>query len=164
VSDYKIVDNFLPTEDFKAIQNIFLTKDGEFPWYFIESVSGLSDDTDCYFEHHFYDMCTVHSNWFEAIKTFILPRMDMMSLIRCKANLFPQTKELHRYKMHTDQDTPHKGAVYSLNTCNGFTVLEDGTEIKSVANRMLFFDSSELHGSTSCTDANRRVNFNFNFL
>ena len=59
---------------------------------------------------------------------------------------------------------PHKGAIFYINTNNGFTVLEDGTEIASVSNRLLLFNPSEPHHSTSCTDVKRRVNINFNYL
>ena len=43
-------------------------------------------------------------------------------------------------------------------------VLEDGTEIESRANRVLLFDPSKPHHSTSCTSDKRRVNININYL
>ena len=42
--------------------------------------------------------------------------------------------------------------------------LEDGTEIESRANRVLLFDPSKPHHSTSCTNDKRRVNININYL
>ena len=44
------------------------------------------------------------------------------------------------------------------------TVLEDGTECESVANRLLLFDATKPHHSTTCTDQKRRVNINVNYM
>ena len=65
---------------------------------------------------------------------------------------------------HIDMAFPHKGGIFYITSNNGFTVLEDGTEIASVSNRLLLFNPSEPHHSTSCTDVKRRVNINFNYL
>jgi len=55
-------------------------------------------------------------------------------------------------------------ALLSINTCNGFTVLEDGTKIESKRNRLLLIDGSTKHASTTCTDAQIRVNVGVNFF
>jgi hypothetical protein len=80
-----------------------------------------------------------------------------------KANLFPSTEELKENAFHIDTDIPHKGALFYINTCNGFTILEDGTRIESVSNRMLLFDSAKPHASTNCTDQPSRINININY-
>ena len=54
--------------------------------------------------------------------------------------------------------------MFYLNDNDGVTVLNDGTEVESVANRLLLFDASKPHHSTTCTDADRRVNLNFNYF
>ena len=61
---------------------------------------------------------------------------------------------------------PYAGIIGILyfNANDGVTVLEDGTEVESVPNRILLFDSSRPHHSTTCTNANRRVNLNFNYF
>ena len=59
---------------------------------------------------------------------------------------------------------PHKGFLFYVNTNNGFTILEDGTKVESIANRALFFDSSKSHKSTTCTDEDIRVNININYV
>ena len=58
----------------------------------------------------------------------------------------------------------HKGAILYINDNNGKTILEDGTEIESKANRLLLFDASKPHNSTSCTDAKSRINININYF
>ena len=56
----QIVDNFLPPEEFKLIEDIFLYDSGHvwFPWYFASHV-GARDTTGesdgFYFMHNFYD-------------------------------------------------------------------------------------------------------------
>ena len=59
---------------------------------------------------------------------------------------------------------PHKTGIFSINTCNGYTKLEDGTKIDSVANRMLLFDASRPHTPSTTTDQTVRVNINFNYF
>ena len=78
--------------------------------------------------------------------------------------MFPNTEKLHEHGMHVDYDYPHKAAILSINTCDGYTKLEDGTKIDSVANRMLIFDGSTLHTSTNTTDQTVRININFNYF
>ena len=65
---------------------------------------------------------------------------------------------------HFDLSFPHKGAIFYVNTNDGFTVLEDGTEIKSIENRVLLFDPSTKHHSTTCTDKKVRITINFNYF
>ena len=65
---------------------------------------------------------------------------------------------------HIDFDFSHKGAILYINSCNGYTKLEDGTKIDSVANRILFFDPSTPHCSTTTSDTTARFNINFNYF
>jgi hypothetical protein len=58
----------------------------------------------------------------------------------------------------------NKYTVFSLNTCDGFTSLEDGTKIESIENRLLLFDSNKPHASSTCTNAKARFNMNFNYF
>ena len=50
-----------------------------------------------------------------------------------------------------------------MNTCNGYTKLKKGGKVKSVANRMLIFDSDLEHAGFTCTDEQNRVVVNFNY-
>ena len=56
------------------------------------------------------------------------------------------------------------GAIFYVNTNDGLTVLDNEVEIDSVSNRLLVFDGSTMHHSTTCTNQKRRVNINFNFM
>ena len=66
--------------------------------------------------------------------------------------------------MHVDYPFPHRNAVFSINTCDGYTKLEDGTKVESVANRMVTFPGNIEHRGTSCTDKKIRVVINFNYF
>ena len=90
--------------------------------------------------------------------------MKIKSLIRVKANLYPNQSIKEINEMHVDYDYKHKGAIFSVNTNNGGTLLKDGTKIDSLENRMLFFDASEEHDSVNCTDEKVRVNINLNYF
>ena len=94
----------------------------------------------------------------------LLERLGADHLIRIKANLYPNTEILHEHPMHIDYNYLHSGAILSLNTCDGYTKLKDGTKINSIANRVLLFDASEEHCSTTTTDNFARVNININYL
>jgi len=156
---HKIIDNFLDKEPFKAIQKIFTSE--YFPWYFNEKVNDFDKET--YFTHMIYNEFISTSPHFNTIINLVL-RLQPKSLIRIKANLYLKTKKLITHAPHVDYPFSHKGAIFYLNTNNGKTILENGKKIDSVANRILFFDASKEHSSTSCTDEKRRLNINFNFF
>ena len=81
-----------------------------------------------------------------------LEKLNIKSLIRVKANLYPYSGEtLYEHGMHSDDDFSHRAAILSLNTCDGYTKLEDGTKVESIANRMLIFDGNQKHCSTTTT-------------
>ena len=67
----------------------------------------------------------------------LLSKLEAKCLLRIKANFFPNTETLREHSMHVDYDFSHSGALLSLNTCDGYTKLKDGTKINSIANRVL---------------------------
>jgi hypothetical protein len=90
---------------------------------------------------------------------------QIKSVIRCRANYFPHTADkVHEYATHVDYNFPHTAAILSLNTCDGYTKLEDGTKIPSVDNQMLFSDGSKKHCSTTTTNSTARFNIVINFI
>lgn len=158
---HKIIDNLLAEEQFTHLQNNMLGS--SFPWFFSGSVADEEENDYGYFVHEFYDGCFAKSHHIELILP-LLEQLDLKALIRCKANAFLKTEQLIQHPMHVDLPYEHKGAIFYLNTCDGKTVLENGEVIDSVANRLLLFDSSRPHASTTTTDAQRRVNININFM
>ena len=89
---------------------------------------------------------------------------NFKTLIRVKINAYPYTNVVKEHNGHIDFDYEHVGAVFSLNTCDGYTKFSDGTKSESIANRIVFFDASKEHSSTTTSNAKLRYNINFNFL
>ena len=158
---YKVIDNFLPKEEFNNIKNIIMG--GSFSWYYNSFVANEEDVDNFYFTHLFFDNLKVNSNHYEILNP-ILEKLEIKALIRAKGNLYSSTEQLIEHKKHCDYDFEHKGAIFYVNTNNGFTILEDGTKIESVENRVLMFNPNKLHNSTNCTDKQPRVNVNFNYF
>jgi len=180
--NYKIVDDFLPEAFFYLLYNNILDHKRSFTWHYLSSVSQEQSSDGCYFVHIFYGDPFLwpggNENFRNGISQFfyefISPTINYMmstgdewelkSLMRCKSNLYPQTDKIKEHDWHSDREFSHKGSILYLNTNNGYTILEDGTKIESIANRMLFFDPSIKHKSTTCTDKSCRLNINFNYF
>ena len=160
---YEVIDNFLPQEDFNRLADILHQ---QMPFYYQKEINTEHKDSNDFYMTHMlfnieYDPC--HSTFYKDYK-IILDKLKIKSLMRMKINLYPRTENIEVHDQHYDYDYEHKGCLFSFNTCNGGTILEDGTKIDSVANRALLFDPSKLHSSTSCTDDKVRLNMNINYF
>jgi hypothetical protein len=159
---FQIVDNYLPKEQFEVVRNIVSQE--EFYWQFIRSVaSNTANVDDFYFTHVLYDNEPL-SQYYNDIYNIFKDRLDIKALKRIKANLYTRTETLINHAIHRDYDYSHKGAIYYINSNDGFTVLEDGTKVESKENRILLFDPCSIHNSTTCTDKQARLNINFNYF
>ena len=163
--EYEVIDNFLEPEKFKILTDTILGS--AFPWYITEDIAGseieIKNKDHWAFTHGFYHKHQIHSSFFEQLLV-VIDKLQIKSLIRIKANLYPKTDKLIEHDFHIDYEYPHKSGLYSLNTNNGFTITEDEQKIESVANRMIIFDASKFHKSTTCTDENFRANIVFNYF
>jgi hypothetical protein len=155
----KIIDNFIPEKDYKTISSVIMSND--FPFYFQDKVA-FERDKNFYFTHEFFNERKVKSDFFNLLDP-ILDKISISNLLRIKANCFPSTEKMIKYEPHIDFSFKHNGAIYYINTCNGGTYIGDKF-IKSIANRLLLFDSSKLHQSTNCTDKKCRFNININYF
>ena len=167
---YEVIDNFLDKEYFDRLVTLFnVGDDGDssMPWYFQRKVetenSNIAENNLFYMTHLLYDKCRPVSSVYDHVIP-ILDQLKVKSVIRIKANLFPNTEILHEHLMHSDYPFSHSGAILYLNTCDGYTKFEDGTKINSVANRMMFFDPGEEHCSTTTTNVPARYNININYF
>jgi len=160
---YKIIDNFLHKEDFITLKNSIINK--EFSWYFQDLINGnhAKNDSTSYFTHLIYED-TSNSSIYPFIKKIFFNKLKIKSLIRIKCNCYPSTEKIRINKKHIDYDFEHQGAIFSLNTCDGFTSLNNGKKIDSVENRLLLFDANKPHASSTCTNAKARFNINFNYF
>ena len=186
--DVNVIDDFLPKEEFEKIRDTIVWSNG-FPLYFQNSVSAFNDNDNCkdngfwnwyathclYRDNHYdcpistdYKEDHIISTYFKMIYDAFIPRFKEMKIFtrlqRIKVNMYPYTTEVMEHDPHYDTDIPHRGALFSLNTCNGFTKLHEGTRIDSVANRLMLFYPHYMHNSSTTSDAPARYNINFNFV
>lgn len=161
---YKVIDNFLPKENFLNIKTTLFGKN--FPWYFYPDIAYTNKIS----KNHMFYMCHVfyatnsNSSFFDLIKTNLLNFIDIKALIRVKANFYPNQSIKKSNDPHIDYNFKHKGAIFSLNTNNGGTILKDGSKIDSIENRILFFDPSQMHDYENCSDQKTRINININYF
>ena len=159
---YIVEDNFLDQIDFENIKNLVM---GEtFPWYFKDYVANPGKHEVHFCWSHMFDIKSKAVSSFVKLLDPLFKKLKIKALIRVKANLYANQGKIIEHEKHSDFLFKHKGALFSLNTCDGFTVLEDGTKIQSVANRILLFDTSQPHHSSTCTDAKIRCNININYF
>jgi len=162
----KIIDNFLSDGDFVKLQSTMLSD--AFPWYYgnykvmDKEEYGFDEKYNFQFVHMFYMRHTIVSSGMDLLSP-IIQKINPSAIVRIKANLTPITNEKIVYDMHRDYEFEGKTAIFYINTNNGNTIFEDGTEIESIENRLIIFDSKKYHTGTSCTDEKVRCVINFNY-
>ena len=172
--DYEVIDNFLPQKEFREIQKIIINEDNipntspqtSLGWLYTSGIAKKNEQENWkyfYMIHSIYEYGIICSKFYEKLIP-VLEKLDVKALVRIKANLYPNSEELHEHEAHTDTNYPHMAAILYINTCNGYTKLKDGTKIDSIANRILLFDGSISHCSTTTTDQTARFNINFNYF
>ena len=161
---HKIIDNVLPKENFEDIKNFMLNCN--FSWNLTPVVTNQKENlpttASYYFTHEFWSGFNTEPQ--TQMFTLLLNIMECKAIIRIKGNLYPSTETIVHHDNHCDYEFPHKSGIFYINTNNGLTILEDKVEIKSIENRLLLFDASRPHRSTTCSDDKCRVNVNFNFF
>tara|TARA_E500000318_G_C3551214_1_gene208996 strand:- start:1124 stop:1618 length:495 start_codon:yes stop_codon:yes gene_type:complete len=163
--NYQVIDNFLPNKNFNLIKEMIF-KDN-FNWFYQPDVNYQNQNSEnmlFYFTHLFYGNDKPLSPHYNLIKENLISFLNVNSLIRIKANLYPNQHVKKTNGYHTDYDYPHKGAIFYLNTNNGRTLLNEQIKIDSIENRILLFDSYLPHDSENCTDQKVRVNININYF
>ena len=166
---FQVHDDWLPIDEFNELADFILG--WNFPWFHQKNVALPNTNEDDVTHNHYFTHNLVLTDQDEDMVSYLhepiwkyfqkgFPNID---IIRMKVNCFPATSQVYEHLSHTDYDYPHKGALLCLNTCNGYTKMEDGTKIESVANRMIFFDTSKPHSSTTCSDQPKRCNIVINY-
>ena len=155
----KVIDNFLSEYDFKQIQSVLMGP--WFQWYYNDFIVKKGDPF-FQFKHTFYNPSlgspSEHLSLFDICQT----KLGVKVLHRIKANLNPKTL-FHRGGGYHYDFKDMTTAILYINTNNGYTKIKGYGKVKSVANRMVIFDSNLEHQVVSCTDEKRRVVVNFNY-
>ncbi len=159
----QVFDNFLEQPYFDKLSKLLNSAD--FPWYTTKDISnkGQYFDKLYYQTHTFFQFHQIMSDYFSELRP-LFDKLEVKSLIRAKANLYPAKESLSEHGWHTDYDYENKTALLYINNTDGYTKFKDGTKVESVANRMLIFDSKKEHLSTNCTNDWARVNINLNYF
>ena len=155
----KVIDNFLEEDQFDHLQSIIFT-DG-FPWFYNNWQTHLHDGLYVFFHRFYSDPSGPSSSFFEMFD-HTLCKLGVKKLYRIKANLNPKTVFHRKSGYHIDYPNITTSILY-MNTNNGWTQFKKGKKIKSVANRMVIFDSNLEHKAVTCTDKKLRIVVNFNY-
>lgn len=161
---FTVIDNFLDPTDFKRLKDL-IVDNPDFPWFVTTNVTGREehDGKDYYFTHQFIKEGKNNSTFTQQLQVFF-DKLQIKNALRIKGNLYPATEKIIKHGNHTDCEFKNKAAVFHLNTNNGLTIFGDTYEVSSIENRIVLFDGSDIHRSTTCTDQYYRVNLNFNYF
>jgi len=160
----KIIDDYFNINSVKCLTETILSKD--FPWYYAPAVATEKESDSLY---NFYYTHIVYSNFkpnSQLFQEFFLPlieQLEVKSLVRIKVNMYPRTDTVYEHNEHTDYSYKHKGCILYLNTCDGYTKIEK-TVVNSVENRIVVFDPSISHNSSTCSNDRFRLTINFNYF
>jgi len=162
----EVVDDFLSKEEHAEILNTMT--DERFEWMY--SRTAVGEDSYDQFVHMFYRANhLVHED--QAASKFIpicfpiLSKLDPALIVRAKANATATRTEEEDYYFHTDfLLSDGLAGVYYVNSNDGATVFEDGTEVESIANRFVCFAGKTRHGVRRHTSGPFRLVINFNWI
>ena len=166
-----VKDNFFQPYKFNKIKTLMCGK--SFPWFFNDGVNALAEPHNFQFTHL---LCiddginqTRESLMWENFRDIFMARMKIKKVYRIKANLTTKTVFHKGAGYHLDYNkNEHPGnlitSILYMNTNNGYTKFKKGGKVKSVANRMVTFDSNLEHDGYTCTNEERRIVVNFNYI
>ena len=165
----EVLDNYLPEEHFVPIYDYFMGNESE--WHWMDGVVTVGDGFTQFIDV-IYDGFHPNSRGFDKL-WHVFKQEKMVALNRIKANLGLKTNELiiydgdgfHYDVIGSDQQISSitTGILY-INTNNGYTLFENGDKVSSVRNRFLKFPANTKHTGTNCTDQDKRVLINFNYV
>ena len=161
----EIIDDFLPHNEFCQLFDVIMN---QFEWAWCEGIA-TEGDGHFQFTQMLYNNNVPVSNLFQVLSP-IYDREKIISTLRVKANLTTRTEKLKVFTHAFHEDMGDHASkcttgIYYINTNNGYTLFEKcGTKIESVANRFVRFPGNLRHTGTTCTDENRRVVLNLNYI
>jgi hypothetical protein len=157
-----ITDNFLPKEDFLHIKQSM--ENPYFDWYFNTSIVGYKETLySGQLTHTFYYKFNARGSF--PLLEKLIKKINPLSVIRVKANLSCIGNNIIEQGLHTDfNDKRITTAIFYINNNNGYTRFENGSTVESVENRFVCFNSSLKHTGTNCTNNQRRIVLNLNYI
>jgi hypothetical protein len=164
----QVYKNFIDQVRFDDLAAVISSQ--QFPWYYNYIVEKedlnpkMSINQNFQFTHTFFNFHRIQSEYFDLL-TPIFEKVKPFALLRVKANLVTNTNKIVEHGMHVDftNSKVTTGILY-INTNDGYTKFENGKKIKSIRNQYVEFDSQIKHTGTSCTNAEKRLVINFNYI
>jgi len=161
ILDYETSVGLSPVRNFTSNDSIFYS-------YFYTNNVYNSDGfryklNNFYFSSLIYENGKALSPHFNLLKNILNYIPDFKQLIRIKSNLYTNLNRVYEHTPHIDKNEPHKTLILYLNTCNGFTRLQDNTIIKSIANNAVILDGNIYHNSSTASDKAIRLTINVNY-
>jgi len=162
----QVYKNFIDQVRFDDL--VAIMSSPQFAWYYNPVLDKEDLDPNVkqnfQFTHTFFNFNRVQSEYFDLL-TPIFIKIKPIALVRVKANLLLNTDKIVEHGMHVDFKNPKvTTGIFYINTNNGYTKFENGKKIKSIQNQYVEFDSQLKHTGTSCTDAEKRLVINFNYI
>ena len=172
----KIEVNFLTQKEFDKLQTLMMGD--QIPWFFNDRIDYEGQENKFKFYHIFYTDSAPCSSFCQELNP-IFNKLNVLAIIRIKANLLTKTPTIVENDYHVDISNyndenrktifPEKlkqltTSIFYINTNDGYTKFENGKRVESIANRMVTFPANMRHTGTSCTNEKRRVVINFNFF
>ena len=160
--EVEVIDNFLPSDEFKKIESHLL--DDDFTWNWNKGILDDDDPPGSYqFTHAFFMNGKLSDS--DLLKPCMY-KLGCKTLVRVKSNLNTRTVFHRNGGYHRDNSSfgfDMKVALLYINTNNGCTKIKGYGKVKCVANRLVRFNSYVEHAGISCTDKKRKVVLNFNY-
>ena len=168
-----IQENFLAEEKFNTLAEALTNQ--FFPWYFKPYIDYTDEEekaTPGLFIHVIYKDSVPRSPFYESHFLPVLEALNASLLFRIFINLNSRLPEPYFGTFHSDTNASlgekmaaqWTTSILYINTNNGYTELESGERIESVANRLVSFPSNTRHRLVSQTDEQGRIVINFNYL
>tara|TARA_E500000331_G_scaffold106201_1_gene102910 strand:- start:21189 stop:21680 length:492 start_codon:yes stop_codon:yes gene_type:complete len=155
----QVTEDFLQEEYYDHLNEIITST--QFPWMFQKRVANIEEDPEEDLNHYYF----VHSLFFQnKIESplyddflYLFQSLNVQFLHRARVLMFVNQGEQYIHDRHVDHTTNCKTALIYMNTNDGFTDFETGERVESVKNRLLLFDGSIPHSSSTPTNTKERL-------
>tara|TARA_B100001175_G_scaffold76645_1_gene64031 strand:- start:684 stop:1175 length:492 start_codon:yes stop_codon:yes gene_type:complete len=162
----QVIDNFLPDDYYEHLYN--LITDTKFSWMYQNQVASTGEDPRANLDHYYF----VHSLFYEyqiespLYDNFVhlFKLLNVQFLFRARVLLYVNQGKQIIHDRHVDHGESCKTALVYMNSNDGFTEFETGERVDSIKNRLLLFDGSVSHSSSTPTDTKDRMLLSVTYL
>ena len=180
---YEVIDNFLSDSDFTELKNAILpgsTGQGNLGWVYMNWANQEYDEPSHLKKVTDIELLNPIHNWFftnllsfsslyiphPPFLNVLLDKIDPLAVYRIQANFTVQQEKRGRDLFHMDHQLAPSmiTSIFYMNTTNGSTILEDGTEIECRENRLVSYPYNTYHAGVRCTDQLYRIVINLNYF